>query len=193
MPLDRFNEMTFHSINELAGTFPQANPIIVFLAEYMVLVLGAVMIGYCFTRSNRNRMMVGFALVSTLTAEVLGKVAGLLYSHNQPFAELTGVYQLVEHEIDNSFPSDHSIVFFSLSMMIWLFHKRAGSIWLLFALSVAYSRVWVGVHYPMDVVVGAGIGAVSSLIVYVILAMLPLAKPLLSAHKGEVNGMRKMI
>ncbi|MDN4074201.1 undecaprenyl-diphosphatase [Fictibacillus terranigra] len=182
MSLTQFNNETFRSINELADRFSEANPVMVFLAEYMPYALGILVIGYCLTRSNRNRLMIVFAIMSCGIAEILGKFAGLAYSHHQPFAELTNVHQLVEHVIDNSFPSDHTIIFFSICTSIWLFRRKEGVIWLLLALCVAFSRVWVGVHYPIDVAAGALIGMISSMVVYKIIPLLPFAKPLMKRY-----------
>jgi undecaprenyl-diphosphatase len=58
-----------------------------------------------------------------------------------------------------SFPSSHAVNNFAAAMLFALFFPRA-RIWLfVFATLVAYSRVYVGVHYPSDILAGAAIGA----------------------------------
>ncbi|MER3122346.1 phosphatase PAP2 family protein [Bacillus altitudinis] len=64
-------------------------------------------------------MMISAGLTFIL-AKVLGKVAGIFYSNQQPFAELNQVNLLIEKEVNNSFPSDHTIFIFSICMVFWL-------------------------------------------------------------------------
>jgi undecaprenyl-diphosphatase len=59
----------------------------------------------------------------------------------------------------NSFPSDHAIQFFALSLAVWSRSRRLG--WIAFAwafLVILLPRVYFGYHYPSDVVAGALIG-----------------------------------
>ena len=64
-------------------------------------------------------MMVIQAMVAFVIAEVIGKVAGKFHLNYQPFAVLPHVNKLVDHAVDNSFPSDHTILFFQ-----FVFHFR---------------------------------------------------------------------
>lgn len=164
--ISQFHSDVFRWINDLGKQYSVLNPAVVFLAEYMVYILAVSMMIYWITRSVQNRMMVLQGGISFIIAEILGKTAGLLYYHNQPFAVLPEVNQLIEHEIDNSFPSDHTILFFSICMSYWLFRKKSGWLWLVLACCVAVSRVWVGVHYPVDIAVGACLGILSAVFVY---------------------------
>ncbi|MDM5337216.1 undecaprenyl-diphosphatase [Fictibacillus enclensis] len=176
MDFTQFNNETFRSINQLADPLSALNPFMVFLAEYMLYMLGIVLIGYFLTRSKRNRLMVVFAIVSCLVAEIFGRLAGLFYSHHQPFSVLPDANQLIEHAIDNSFPSDHSIIFFSVCTVLLLFKRKTGAIWMFIACCVAISRVWVGVHYPVDVVTGGLLGIFSAVLVVKTMSGLPFAK-----------------
>lgn len=187
MVLANINIDVFRMINDLGKDYPFLNPIIIFLAEYMLYFLLLALVGYWFTRTNKNRMMVIQAVIATIIAEVLGKIAGQLYSHHQPFAELSNVSQLVAHEIDNSFPSDHSIVFFTVCMSIYLVRKKEGWIWMMIALGVAMSRVWVGVHYPGDVLTGALIGIISAIVIYWLVPKLAFIKQLLLQYEKIEN------
>ena len=66
---------------------------------------------------------------------------------------------------DWSFPSNHAVVAMALAVGILLTWRRLGIAAILLALVVCYSRVFLGEHYPHDVVVGAMLGAAVSLLV----------------------------
>ncbi|WP_224281280.1 phosphatase PAP2 family protein [Streptomyces sp. LS1784] len=69
---------------------------------------------------------------------------------------------------DWSFPSNHSVIAFAAAASLWFVNRRLGWVAGLFAVLMAASRVWVGVHYPHDVAAGALVG----LLVAVVLAPL---------------------
>lgn len=59
----------------------------------------------------------------------------------------------------NSFPSDHGVLFFALATGIYFASRRAG--WLMFtyiSLFICLPRIYLGIHYPTDVLAGAAIG-----------------------------------
>lgn len=58
----------------------------------------------------------------------------------------------------NSFPSSHAANMFALATVCFLFHRRWGGIALALASLVAFSRMYVGVHWPSDVLAGSLIG-----------------------------------
>lgn len=58
-----------------------------------------------------------------------------------------------------SFPSNHASNVFAWATVIWLAHRRWSWIFLAYAAAVAYSRVYVGVHFPLDVAFGALLGS----------------------------------
>ncbi|MCM3765795.1 undecaprenyl-diphosphatase [Neobacillus niacini] len=164
--MSQLNIDVFRLINDLGKDYEFLNPVIFFLAKYTLYVLCLGLVVYWLTRTRENRLMVLNGMLAFVVAEVLGKVSGLLYSHNQPFAVLADVNQLVAHEIDNSFPSDHTILFFAISISIWLVRKREGRLWLLLAMVVGVSRIWAGVHYPVDILVATVYGMGAALIVH---------------------------
>ncbi|MFH8382007.1 phosphatase PAP2 family protein [Kitasatospora sp. NPDC018058] len=65
---------------------------------------------------------------------------------------------------DWSFPSNHSVIAFAAAISLWFVSRRLGVVATVFAALMAASRVWVGVHYPHDVAVGALVGILVALV-----------------------------
>ena len=80
---------------------------------------------------------------------------GQLYYHVQPFVTLEA-NQLIEKEVNNSFPSDHTMVMFSFLFVLFLASKsQTRGLYLVWAAVASLARIFVGVHYPSDVLVAA--------------------------------------
>lgn len=186
MNLSEINIELFRMFNDLGKEVMFLNPIMIFFAKYMkyFLLFGIVM--YWFTRKRENRIMIISSMFAFVVAEVFGAIAGAIHSNNQPFAELNNVNQLIGHAIDNSFPSDHAIEFFSICITFLLFKKNLRYVWLAIAILVSISRVWVGVHYPADILVGAILGIIGAALCYWIIPQLNVIKKLLDIYEqGE--------
>ena len=149
----------FRMINNAGKEFEVMNPVMVFIANNAIYLLAAAVLIYMFSRKPGNRMMIVCGLVSLILAEVAGKIAGMFHSNHQPFAVLEDVNQLIEMEVNNSFPSDHTIIFFTMAVTFWLFKRKHTYLWILLAGMVGFSRIWAGVHYPADILVGAILGS----------------------------------
>ena len=66
---------------------------------------------------------------------------------------------LIARSHDPSFPSDHATGAFALATGIWLYDRTLGTVMLVLAAVLSFARVYVGTHYPGDVVAGALLGA----------------------------------
>ncbi|WP_439022519.1 undecaprenyl-diphosphatase [Bacillus thuringiensis] len=183
MSFSQFNIDIFRAINDLGKQYSSLNSAMVFLAEYMVYILGLIIIAYWFTGSRKSRMLIIQAMVAFVIAEVIGKIAGEFHLNYQPFAVLPHVNKLVDHTVDNSFPSDHTILFFSICFSFWLVRNKTRWLWLILAFCVAISRIWVGVHYPFDVAVGALIGCISAVFSYWFVPKLSFIRQLLTQYE----------
>lgn len=186
MNLSEINIELFRMFNDLGKEVMFLNPIMIFFAKYMKYFLLFGIIMYWFTREQENRIMIISSMFAFVVAEVFGAIAGAIHSNNQPFAELSNVNQLIGHAIDNSFPSDHAIEFFSICITFLLFKKNLRYVWLAIAILVSISRVWVGVHYPADILVGAILGIIGAALCYWIIPQLNVIKKLLAIYEqGE--------
>lgn len=90
------------------------------------------------------------ACMVTLLALGFGQLIGLAWPHPRPFAVGIG-HALLAHVSDASFPSDHATVFASIGITLlcggapWL-----AAITLLGGICVAWAKIFLGVHFPMD-------------------------------------------
>jgi len=118
--------------------------------------------------------------------------AGLALLVNQPIAHLfdrarpyiahpQAAHLLISRSPDPSFPSDHATGAFALAFGIWLYDRTLGSVFLLIAAVLAFSRVYVGAHYPGDVVAGALVG----MAVATLLFLVPFTRRLIEAIAGR--------
>lgn len=163
MNLMDLNTDIFYQINGLGKEIPFLDVPMVFIANYTLYFLILAVIFYFF----KDRIMVISSMLSVGVAILLGRVAGMFHSNNQPFAELPNVNQLIEKAVDNSFPSDHTMIFFAICFSFFLFRKAGRYLWMLLACLVGFSRIWVGVHYPGDIFVGALLAMLSAFLLYV--------------------------
>ncbi len=58
----------------------------------------------------------------------------------------------------NCFPSDHAALFFAFATLIWINDRRLGVFALFWAAIMSATRIYLGYHYPTDVIGGAAVG-----------------------------------
>lgn len=141
----------FRLINNLANMDFWIDRFMIFLSSYLIICIPIIIITLIV--GNKYRQTAISIIISTLIAVVVGKISGLFYSHYQPFVELNNVNLLIKHDINNSFPSDHTIVYtcFLVGLMFMINSKKKWWIIPPLILLLGISRIWVGVHFPMDV------------------------------------------
>ncbi len=184
----------FQVINGMAGHMHALDSVMKACAgglEYVLLLLVATLWitpAESDAASSARQRIVIYAILAALLALGVNQIIGHLWFRPRPFAHHS-VTLLVPHANDTSFPSDHAAGGFALASAAWLaadrWARRLG--WLLLALAVvlAFARVFIGVHYPFDVIAGALIGAATAWLVWLVhplidAALLPLLRP---AHR----------
>lgn len=160
--MEHINQSLFLFLN--AGEHPAALLVIFarILANDLVwLVPLGLMLGWLRGMMGMRHALVSAALTG-LTGLLVNQLIGLIWYHPRPFAMGIG-HTLVPHAWDSSFPSDHLTLIWSVGVAL-LSHARTRNVgWMiaLVGLPVAWARIYLGVHFPLDMV-GSALVAIAS-------------------------------
>ncbi|MDY6908055.1 MAG: phosphatase PAP2 family protein [Chloroflexota bacterium] len=179
----------FLAINGLAGRWGVLDGLMTlvvgeyFIPVAMVMVLLAMWLwGRDRAEREKNQAAVFCALIGVGFANAVIQVLNDHLDTPRPF-ELYGIYPdglvhlLFYQPTDPSFPSNIAAVGFAFAVGAWSGNRWAGGILLGLALLWSFSRVYVGVHFPLDILGGAAIGIAMGLIAFlVVLVFRPVIK-----------------
>nr|WP_291637478.1 phosphatase PAP2 family protein [Clostridium sp.] len=112
------------------------------------------------------RTMAIKAMISITLSTGIGKILKVSVTRLRPFINIPNL-NINKIGIDKySFPSGHTTAAFSLAVIIALYFPMFGFITIPLAFCVGISRMYIGVHYPTDVIVGVFIGSTCSFLTY---------------------------
>ncbi|WP_149179842.1 phosphatase PAP2 family protein [Streptomyces sp. TRM49041] len=178
-----------HDINGLAKSAPTwLDRVMEFVGEYGIMLALVLVVLWCWWSVRRRGALEDSvsAAAGLVWAPLAAGIALLVnipirgfVERPRPFLEHDGLEVLVDGKTDFSFVSDHSTVAMAIGVGLFIADKRFGLAAIGLALAEGFCRVYMGVHYPTDVVGGFALGtAVALLLAPVAFALLT---PLLSA------------
>jgi undecaprenyl-diphosphatase len=160
--MDSLNHGLFLALN--ASSEPSAGMLLlaVLAAKYLI-VLVPLHIALVWLGGTRDdmRLIALASAVALVMALALSQLVGLVFYTPRPF--LLGLGRTwMDHRPSSSFPSNHATVFFTYAVVLGLFAAwRLAAIVAALGLVVAWSRIYLGVHFPLDMVGAAFVSALS--------------------------------
>ncbi len=135
------------------------------LATWLIWLVPLLCIVLWLRGSLPDRRDLAIALAAVAIALSLAQGVGIAWPHARPFAQHIG-HQLLAHEPDPGFPSDHAIVFFTLGFALLRSRRWSwiGLPLLAAGMLVGWARVYLGVHFPFDIIGAVPVAVVSSFI-----------------------------
>ncbi len=149
----------FQAVNQFAGKYEWLDKFGVFLAELAIVALLVLVILLWFMDWGLPRKQNQYAVIMALEALILGRgilttVIRELWPRLRPFVENQANVLISQSPLEPGLPSGHAVMAFTLALPVFLYNRRAG-IWLIFiALVISAARIFVGVHYPTDILAG---------------------------------------
>jgi membrane-associated phospholipid phosphatase len=123
-----------------------------------IAIVVVLTVGYVVVRERSVLPLVAGAIAAG-AAWALAHVAKALADRPRPYEVIAGAVLRQQHAHGTSFPSSHTAVTMPVVIALVPFLPRALAVAAVaYAVLVGWSRVYLGVHYPLDVLAGAGIG-----------------------------------
>lgn len=160
--LRSIDDQVFLSVNDFARDTPWLHPAAVDFARYGIVVfaLGLVVaVVYSRWHEARHTAAAVWAGVGTLLAVAVNQPIGNAVGEHRPYQAYPHALLLVAKTTDFSFPSDHAVMAGAVAAGLLLVSRRLGLAAAVAACVMAATRVYVGAHYPWDVIAGLALGA----------------------------------
>ena len=154
-----------YSIQEMHTSF--LNPLMIAVSALgnngIIWILMAVVLLF-FKKTRKCGVLM---LISMAVCFIVGNLAiKNLVQRPRPCQIDTSVPLLIPVPSEYSFPSGHTLHGFTAAVTIFLHNKKAGIAALLLAAVIAFSRMYLFVHFPTDILGGLILGTVMALVVY---------------------------
>jgi undecaprenyl-diphosphatase len=162
------NLTLFYFFNNLAGRSPVLDWFVVFLTSYASYAISGIICLYVglyipltvpFGKERLEKIGQAIEMaLAVFTTWFLVQTIKVVLALPRPFETLTDIRVLLSISGGDSFPSGHAALTSALATTVYFHHRRLGIVLYVFALTIALSRLYVGVHYPIDILAGFLIG-----------------------------------
>ncbi|QBC30111.1 phosphatase PAP2 family protein [Pandoraea sp. XY-2] len=161
--MERLNDTLFLMLNASTLPTPAVFGTAVFFAQYLILTVPVAM-GLLWLRADeaQRRSLIAAAIAGAIGLAV-NQAIGWVWQHPRPFVVGIG-HTYLAHAADSSFPSDHLTLIWSVACALLLDNRTraVGIAVALLGLPVAWARIFLGVHYPMDMAGSAVVAGISA-------------------------------
>ncbi|MFE2583475.1 phosphatase PAP2 family protein [Streptomyces sp. NPDC059378] len=162
-----------YDINGLAGSTPHwFDRGVAFVGEYGLLLVMVLVVLWCWSSVRRRGGDEAASSVAGLVWAPLAAGIAVLVNvpirgfvqRPRPFLDHQGLDVLVSGKNDYSFVSDHATITMAIGVGLFVTNRRFGLLGIALAMLEGFCRVYMGVHYPTDVVGGFALGTAVALL-----------------------------
>ncbi|VEF48253.1 phosphoesterase PA-phosphatase-like protein [Bacillus freudenreichii] len=183
-----FDYQLFDMLNQFAGQNDLFDQTVMLFSKFGPVLFGLVFVWLWLSKSGhpiKNRKIVLYALTITIIVLGINKLIELMYFRPRPFVTYAVNLLSDKESSDPSFPSNHSAGAFAIAIALYWHRKKVGSVLLIMAFFMALSRIYIGVHYPLDVTAGA---IIALIVTVAVISQRRLLDPL---YQNLIQGFRR--
>lgn len=159
--LTDLTDALFLRVNDVARDTSWLHGPAVAYAKYGLVLFAALLLLGAWRRRGAGEVELASAVwagLATLLAVAVNQPVAAIVAEPRPYAVHPAALVLVDRTSDWSFPSDHSVMAGAAAVGLLLVSRRLGAVAATAALLMAVTRVYVGAHFPLDVVAGLCLG-----------------------------------
>lgn len=135
--------------------------LMVFGAEYLIFLTLLFTILLAVKGSAKEKKVIFLSVVGLAVAEAVITLIRIFYKEPRPFITYPELQTLVKHGKDLAFPSTHTTIMSVITSAYYFYKSKWAPLFLILTLWVGFSRIFVGVHYPLDIIGGLATGLVA--------------------------------
>ncbi len=158
---------SFNLINQFAGRWVWLDSLGIFFAKYFEYVLIFCLLLFLVIKFKKYWKMVLQAIISAVLARfVIVNFIRCIWGRLRPFVENNVNLLLNYSSKEASFPSGHAAFYFAISTIVFLYNKKAGILFYIASFLICLARIFVGIHWPSDILAGAVVGIFSAWLIH---------------------------
>ncbi len=158
------NTEVFFLIHNFAHQNFMLDNLMILAADYLIfaifIVLGLMRVfGY-----PKHKMAFAVTLISVILVSIIIKIINYYFFIPRPFVSFPIITLINGDRLDSTFPSQHTSIMAAATFSYYYYHSRLFPYLLFLTLIIGFSRIFVGVHYPLDILGGLILGSFTSFI-----------------------------
>ncbi len=165
--------LVFYLINVTISNpfFDSVMPFITELRNWYIVYI--ILFVWLFWKGGKNGRIAALSLILSIviTDQINSMVLKEIFGRLRPCVTQENINLLVSCGAGKSFPSSHAANSFAAATILSFFYMHYKYAFFLIAFLISFSRVYVGVHYPIDVIAG---GIVGFIIAFILISIIKL-------------------
>jgi undecaprenyl-diphosphatase len=150
----------FRTLNQFTGRYYFLDTLMIIISKKLRYLFALILIIMWF-RNIFHKRIASFAGISAIITFLLTSVIKIAYFKPRPFLEKrVNLLAPVPSKKDSTFPSKHTTLAFAVAISVLFYKRTLGFILSILAFLAGLSRIWMGQHYPSDIIGSALIGSI---------------------------------